>query len=69
MIPPLSDTAIDKLGKLIVDVDHLVDAIYFSPSFPSDRLERAVRQVREDIHDHELLAFKLSLDRENRLPK
>ena len=69
MIPQLSESAINKLGALIVRTDHLVDEIYFSSSFPSDRLERAVRAVREALADHEIMALKLALDREGRLPK
>lgn len=68
MIPQLSDAALDKLGALIVHADHLVDEIYFGQSFPSNRLERAVRAVRDDLSDHEVLALKLALDREGRLP-
>jgi hypothetical protein len=69
MIPQLSDALIDKLGALIVHADHLVDEIYFGQSFPSNRLERALRQVRDDLADHEILALKLALDRDGRLPK
>lgn len=69
MIPQLSDSALDKLGKLIVDADHLVNEIYSSASFPSIRLEKAVRKVRDDLADHELMAFKLALDREGRLQR
>jgi hypothetical protein len=69
MIPQLSDAAFDKLGKLIVDADRLVDEIYFGQSFPSNRLEQAVRAVREDLADHEIMAFKLALDRDGRLQR
>jgi hypothetical protein len=69
MIPQLSDDAIVKLGALIVHADHLVDEIYFATSFPTNRLERAVRQVREDLADHEIMALKLALDREGKLPR
>jgi len=69
VIPQLSDSAIDKLGKLIVDASHLVDEIYFGQSFPSNRLEQAVRAVRDTIADHEIMALKLALDREGRLKR
>jgi hypothetical protein len=69
MMPPLSDSALDKLGKLIVDVDHLVDEIYFGQSFPTKQLEKMLRLVRDDLADHEVMAFKLALDREGRLQR
>lgn len=70
MIPQLSDSVIDKLGALIVHTDQMLDALYFSSGgYPSKSLEKAARQVREDLADHELMAFKIAMDREGRLPK
>lgn len=71
MIPQPSDSALDKLGALIVHADQLVDEIYFSSSAPShpDLLNRAIRRVRDDLSNNEVMAFKLALDRAGRLPK
>jgi hypothetical protein len=70
-IPVLSDAAIDRLGALIVHADQLVDEIYFSSSAPAhpDLLNRAIRRVRDDLSNNEVMAFKMALDRAGRLPR
>lgn len=69
MTPALSDAAIDKLGALLVHTDQLVDEIFFSGGQPTARMGKLIHLVREDLSDHNLMALKLALDREGRLPR
>lgn len=69
MIPALSDTAIKRVGSLMVHADQLVDEIFFSGGNATVKMAKLIRLVRDDLSDHELLALKLALDREGLLPK
>lgn len=69
MIPTLSDTAVKRIGSLMVHADQLVDEVYFSGGQATERMAKLIRLVRDDLSDHEMLALKLALDREGLLPK
>ena len=68
-VPTLSDAALDKLGALIVHSDDLIEEIYASGGQPTVRMGKLIRLVRDDLADHNLMALKVALDREGRLPK
>lgn len=69
MIPQLSDKGIDRVGSLLVHTSELIDEMFFGGGYPTERMGRLIKLLREDIGDHEMMALKLALDRENRLPK
>lgn len=69
MIPQLSDTAVERVGSLLVHTDQLIDEIFFSGGHATDNMLKLIKLVREDLSDHEMMALKLALDREGLLPK
>lgn len=68
-IPALSDTAVKRVGSLLVHADQLVDEVFYSGGQPTQRMAKLIRLVRDDLSDHEMMALKLALDREGWLPK
>lgn len=67
--PQLSDKGLERVGALLVHADQLVEEIFFSGGQATVRMGKLLKQIREDMSDHELMALKLALDRNGLLPK
>lgn len=64
-IPMLSKAAVVKLAAITVHVDSLIADIYMGDQTAQ---LNGMRVLRELISDHEIMALRLALDRQNLLP-
>lgn len=64
-VPTLSNAAVIKLAALCVHASNLIDDLYMGDQTAQ---LRGMRLIRDILSDHEILALRLALDRQNLLP-